>query len=147
MENNALITLKGSQSHDGELNDYEMTTVGTFIKKDDKYYVTYKGSEITGYENSTTTLKIKPDFVSMMRFGNTHTQMIFQKDNKKNLGYYETPVGQLSVGVTTREITVNLTEEGGEVKLDYWLDLNGGGEVRNGLHVLIRKVENLNDSI
>ncbi|MBR5157763.1 MAG: DUF1934 domain-containing protein, partial [Clostridia bacterium] len=82
MENNALIVLKGKQEIDGEENCYELTTMGNYTKKGDKYYISYEGSEITGYENTRTTLKVKEDYVSMIRFGKASAQMIFEKGSK-----------------------------------------------------------------
>ncbi len=141
METNALITLTGRQSIDGENDQYELTTLGKYIKKGDKYYVSYEGSELTGYEGTTTTLKIKDGYISMIRFGNSSTQMIFEKE-KKYVGHYETPFGSLSVGVTTNSMTVDIDENGGEIDLDYLVELNNNLPVHNGLHLKIRKVGN-----
>ncbi|MBE7034625.1 MAG: DUF1934 domain-containing protein [Ruminococcaceae bacterium] len=141
METNALITLNGNQEVDGEQESYELTTLGRYMKKDDKYYITYEGSELTGYEGTTTTLKIKDGCVSMIRFGASNSQMVFEKE-KKYVGYYETPFGSLSVGVTTNSMTVNIDEDGGEINLDYMVELNNSMPVHNGLHVTIRKVGN-----
>ncbi|MBE7040607.1 MAG: DUF1934 domain-containing protein [Ruminococcaceae bacterium] len=141
METNALITLTGRQSIDGESDQYELTTLGKYVKKDDKYYISYEGSELTGYEGTTTTLKIKDGCVSMMRFGNSATQMVFEKE-KKYVGHYDTPYGTLSVGVTTNSMELNIDENGGEIDLDYMVELNNNLPVHNGLHLTIRKVEN-----
>ncbi len=141
METNALITLTGRQSIEGEEDNYELTTLGKYVKKGDKYYVSYEGSEITGYEGTTTTLKIQDGYVSMIRFGNSSTQMIFEKE-KKYVGHYETPFGSLSVGVTTNSMTVDIDENGGEIDLDYMVELNNNLPVHNGLHLKIRKVGN-----
>ena len=141
METNALITLTGRQSIDGENDQYELTTLGKYTKKGDKYYVSYEGSELTGYEGTTTTLKIKDGYISMIRFGNSSTQMIFEKE-KKYVGHYETPFGSLSVGVTTNSMTVDIDENGGEIDLDYLVELNNNLPVHNGLHLKIRKVGN-----
>ncbi len=141
METNALITLVGRQNIDGENDQYELTTMGRYIKKGDKYYISYEGSELTGYENTTTTVKIQDGYVSMIRFGKTSTQMIFEKE-KKYVGYYETPFGGLSVGVTTNSMTVNMDENGGEVDLDYMVELNNSLPTHNGLYLKIRKVGN-----
>jgi len=111
------------------------------VKKDDKYYISYEGSELTGYEGTTTTLKIKDGCVSMMRFGNSATQMVFEKE-KKYVGHYDTPYGTLSVGVTTNSMELNIDENGGEIDLDYMVELNNNLPVHNGLHLTIRKVEN-----
>ena len=146
MENNALIVLKGKQEIDGEENCYELTTMGNYIKKGDKYYISYEGSEITGYENTRTTLKVKEDYVSMIRFGKASAQMIFEKGSKYS-GYYNTPYDGLTVDVTTKDIQVNIDDDGGEFKLDYYIQFNHDAPVRNGMHVKIRKVGIDGDSI
>ncbi len=146
MENNALIVLKGKQEIDGEENCYELTTMGNYTKKGDKYYISYEGSEITGYENTRTTLKVKDDYVSMIRFGKASAQMIFEKGSKYS-GYYNTPYGGLTVDVTTKDIQVDINDDGGEFKLDYYIQFNHDAPVRNGMHVKIRKVGIEGDSI
>ncbi|MBR5157139.1 MAG: DUF1934 domain-containing protein, partial [Clostridia bacterium] len=101
--------------------------------------ISYEGSEITGYENTRTTLKVKEDYVSMIRFGKASAQMIFEKGSKYS-GYYNTPYGGLTVDVTTKDIQVDINDDGGEFKLDYYIQFNHDAPVRNGMHVKIRKV-------
>jgi uncharacterized beta-barrel protein YwiB (DUF1934 family) len=143
MENNALITLIGKNTVDGEVDTFELTTAGKYTKQNGKYLVSYEGSEITGYDNTTTTLKIQENLVSMIRFGKTmgSSQMIFE-ENKQYTGVYRTPHGNMSVDVYTNEMEVNVDDCGGEVMLDYFVQLNSCQPVRNNLKVKIRKVEN-----
>ena len=142
MENNALITLVGKNVVDGEEDSFELTTCGKYTKQNGKYFVSYEGSELTGYENTTTTLKIQKDYVSMIRFGKTmgSSQMIFE-ENKQYTGVYRTPHGNLTVDVKTNEMTVDVNDDGGVVELDYFVQLNSCEPVRNNLKVQIRKVE------
>ncbi len=142
MENNALITLIGRNTVDGEVDSFELTTEGKYMKQNGKYLVSYEGSEITGYDNTTTTLKIQENLVSMIRFGKTmgSSQMIFE-ENKQYTGVYRTPHGNMSVDVYTNEMEVNVDDGGGEVMLDYFVQLNSCQPVRNNLRVKIRKVE------
>ena len=142
MDNNALITLIGKHTVDGEEDSFELTTTGKYKKQNGRYFVSYEGSEITGYDNTTTTLKIKDDYVSMIRFGKNmgSSQMIFE-ENKQYTGVYRTPHGNMSVDVFTNEMSVDMSDEGGEVNLDYYVQLNSCQPVRNNLTVRIRKVE------
>ncbi len=142
MDNNALITLIGKHTVDGEEDSFELTTQGKYKKQNGRYFVSYEGSEITGYDNTTTTLKIKDDYVSMIRFGKNmgSSQMIFE-ENKQYTGVYRTPHGNMTVDVFTNEMSVDIDEEGGEVNLDYYVQLNSCQPVRNNLTVKIRKVE------
>ena len=142
MDNNALITLIGKHTVDGEEDSFELTTAGKYKKQNGRYFVSYEGSEITGYDNTTTTLKIKDDYVSMIRFGKKmgSSQMIFE-ENKQYTGVYRTPHGNMTVDVFTNEMSVDMTDDGGEVNLDYYVQLNSCQPVRNNLTVKIRKVE------
>jgi len=142
MDNNALITLIGKHTVDGEEDCFELTTQGKYKKQNGRYFVSYEGSEITGYDNTTTTLKIKDDYVSMIRFGKQmgSSQMIFE-ENKQYTGVYRTPHGNMTVDVFTNEMSVDMTDNGGEVNLDYYVQLNSCQPVRNNLTVKIRKVE------
>jgi len=141
METNAWITLSGKQTVDNEDDSYELMTAGRYIKRDGRYYVSYEGSEITGYDKTTTTLKIKDDYVSMIRFGaEGASQMVFET-NKQYTGIYRTPHGNLSVDVYTNEMRVDVNDDGGEVLLDYFIQLNNSEPVHNNLHVYIRKVD------
>lgn len=142
MENNALITLITKNVVDGTEDNFELTTQGKYIKQNGKYLVSYEGSEITGYDNTTTTLKIQDDLVSMIRFGKNmgSSQMVFE-ENKQYTGVYRTPHGNLSVDVFTNEMSVDVDDDGGELELDYVVQLNSCQPVRNNLKVKIRKVE------
>lgn len=142
MDNNALITLIGKHTVDGEEDSFELTTAGKYKKQNGRYFVSYEGSEITGYDNTTTTLKIKDDYVSMIRFGKKmgSSQMIFE-ENKQYTGVYRTPHGNMTVDVFTNEMSVDVDDNGGEVNLDYYVQLNSCQPVRNNLTVKIRKVE------
>ena len=141
MESNVWIKLRGSQEIDGEEDSYELITEGTYKKEDGKYIVSYEGSEITGYENTTTTLSVEKNNVSMLRTGfPTPTQMIFEKGNKYT-GQYETPFGFLYVGVITNDMEVNVDDEGGSIELDYYVQFNDNDPVKNALMVEITKKE------
>jgi len=142
METNAWITLSGRQMIDGESDNFELTTAGKYTMQGGKYYVSYEGSEITGYDKTTTTLKIKNDQISMIRFakGNVASQMVFAP-SKQYTGIYRTPHGSLNIDIYTNHMRVEIDENGGEVELDYFIQLNGTDPVRNNLHVYIRKVD------
>lgn len=142
METNAWITLSGRQTIDGDDDNFELSTLGRYIQRDGKYYVSYEGSEITGYDKTTTTLKIKDNNVSLVRFGqgNGASQMVFEP-KKQYTGIYRTPLGNFSVDVYTNEMRVAVDENGGELELDYFVQLNDSEPIRNNLHVAIRKVD------
>ena len=140
MNNNALITMKSKQDIEGEEDLIEVTTVGNYSKKGNKFYVTYEGSEISGYDGSKTTIKINNTDNSLMllRRGSTTTQMFFERGNKYT-GLYNTPFGVLTVDVSTKDLKIDVGEDGGEVSLDYFVGINNEFPVRNSLYMQIKK--------
>ena len=145
MEENYLITIKGTMEQRGDTDTVELMTRGSLVHKDGAYYIVYKETETTGYEGCTTTLKIAADGsrVAMLRFGKgggAGTQLLIEK-GKRNLCHYETGYGSMTLGVTADEIECGLTEKGGTAKFGYLLDANSAELVsRNRLEVTVSHV-------
>lgn len=107
-----------------ETEKIELMTYGSFLKKAGSYYITYKETETIGFAGCTTTIKIAEDGsrVALLRFGKVNTQLVIQRDYR-NICYYETEVGPLTLGVTGDGIKCDLSDpEGGTAKFSYLLD-------------------------
>ena len=61
MEENYLITIKGTMEQRGDTDTVELMTRGSLVHKDGAYYIVYKETETTGYEGCTTTVKVAED--------------------------------------------------------------------------------------
>ena len=102
----------------------ELMTYGSFVKKGDTYYITYKETETIGFAGCTTTIKIAADGsrVGLLRFGPANAQLIIERD-RRSICHYETEVGSLTLGVTGDGIACDLSEPaGGTAKFSYLLD-------------------------
>ena len=142
MEENYLITIKGTMEQRGDTDTVELMTRGSLVHKDGAYYIVYKETETTGYEGCTTTVKVAEDArkVSMLRFGKQSSQLIIEKGTR-HLCHYETGYGSMTLGVTADEIVNELTEKGGTVRFAYLLDANSAELVsRNRLEVTVTHV-------
>lgn len=141
MNKNVIISVKGIQSSGNKKsNTLELVTEGRYYKKGETYYVTYKESKVTGMEGTTTTLKISEDgIVTLMRFGSVNTQFIFEK-GQKHMSYYDTQHGTFTIGVTTNTVSVDVDDKGGEVRVDYRLDIDDNKSGQNDFHMFIREV-------
>ena len=138
MKKDVYISIKGSQDYGDDKNGMEITTAGTFYDKDGKYYLSYAEGDFSGMEKCNTTLKISPDgIVTMMRHGQTNTHMIFEK-GKCHIGHYETPYGDFTISVTANDINVYLDENGGNIDIDYIMDINNISRSRNGISLTVR---------
>ena len=122
----------------------EIMTYGTFVKKGGSYYITYKETKTVGFEGCTTTIKIAEDGsrVALLRFGRISTQLIIERD-RRNICYYETEVGPVTLGVTGDGITSALTEKGGTATIRYLLDADDPTSLINRTTLELR-VEHVN---
>ena len=120
----------------------ELMTYGSFVKKGDTYYITYKETETIGFAGCTTTIKIAADGsrVGLLRFGPANAQLIIERD-RRNICYYETEVGGLTLGVTGDGIECALSEKGGTAAFSYLLDADDPISIinRNTLEISVQK--------
>ena len=97
MQENFLITIKGTMEQRGDSDTVELMTRGSLVHKEGAYYIVYKETEATGYEGCTTTVKVAEDArkVSMLRYGKVPSQLIIEKGTR-HLCHYETGYGAIS---------------------------------------------------
>lgn len=125
MTKEVLLTLQGLQfdQREEDAEKIETVTVGDYFKKNDRHYVVYE--EITeGFEQPTKNrLKFSEHMVELTRNGLVNVHMVFQ-ENKKNMSNYNTPFGQILVGIDTKRISIDEKEDNIVVDVDYALDIN-----------------------
>ena len=141
MEENAMILLKTLQKVEGENeeNEIELQTKGKFSEKNGKFYVIYEESEMTGFAGTTTTIKITDQEITMTRNGKYNSKMVFRMGDKR-LCNYETPYGIIPVGVSPVEMKSNLNDKGGNVYIEYILDIDNEDYFVNRLNMTVTKL-------
>ena len=141
MKKDVIITIKGLQSFEDADNDsIELVTSGRFYEKNGNYYISYKESELTGLGNTTTTVKVEKNKVTVIRFGDLETHMIFE-EGKKHISYYDMGFGALTVGISTKSIDKSLSDLGGQMKIDYAMEINNAVAGESALCMDIRAAE------
>ena len=140
MNKDVIISLKGCQSDGGEKEEIELVTEGKYYKKDNKYYITYDETEVTGLEGTTTTLKVEQDKITMMRFGQNNSQLIFEQ-GARHLCCYETAFGAFTIGVASSKVDIDLTENGGEVSAEYRIEIDNTASGYNDFHLQVRECQ------
>ncbi len=139
MKKDVIITIRGLQSFEDSNDDgVELVTSGRFYEKGGNYYVSYKESEITGLGDTTTTVKIEKNKVTVIRFGDLQSHMVFE-EGQKHISYYDMGFGALTVGVSTRSIDKRLTDAGGSMKIDYAMEINNAVAGESALFMDIRE--------
>lgn len=139
MKDNAMISLKTLKNIEGdsEVNEIELTTKGKFAEKNGKFYIIYQESELTGFEDTTTTIKVSEDSVSMTRSGKYNSKMVFRR-GEKCLCSYATPYGIIPVGVNPTMLESKMSAQGGNVNIEYILDVDNRDYLRNRLNLTVR---------
>ncbi|MDY5846577.1 MAG: DUF1934 domain-containing protein [Bariatricus sp.] len=130
MTQDVLLTISGlhqmeaMENGDEENEPIEVITPASYYLKNDKHYIIY--DEVVEGMPGVIKNKVKiigNDTLEIMKSGITNAHMVFEK-NKMNVTYYETPYGQMQVGVHTRDVDINVTEDLIQVEVEYGLDIN-----------------------
>lgn len=135
---NVIINIETNQKTSDGDNKIELCTDGKLFYGGGKYYINYEESELTGFEDSTTSIKADGDSVTMTRRGRFRTRMVFEV-GEKNLSYYDTLYGTISVAVEAGRIKNELSPQGGRLEIDYSLDYDNNELVKNFLKVDVRR--------
>ena len=125
MTKDVLVTISGlqimSMAEDSE--PVEVITAGDYYKKNNKHYVIY--DEVTeGFDGTTKNIiKLQEDCVDITKRGITNVHMVFEK-NKKIITCYQTPFGNLMLGIDAKNISIKEDEHDISVNVEYALELN-----------------------
>lgn len=140
MDNNVIISIKGMQSYENmEKETIELVTEGRLeLDGDDGYTLSYQESELTGLEGTLTTFQIEKDRIILMRMGEVNSQMVFEL-GRRHLSMYETPYGALSVGVSTRKMKANIGAGGGDIEIDYAIEIDHAVAGQNLFQINVRE--------
>ncbi len=134
MKENAFITIRTDQEIDGEKETIALDTRGKYAVRNNKVYIIYNESAMTGYEETTTTIKVSDNNVSVMRRGRYSSSMNY-KSGEKSLCIVDTPFGQVGAAVTTKNIDFKFDEGGGTLSMDYLLDADNRNFIKNNMTV------------
>ena len=138
MDKNVIISIKGTQTYENaEPETIELVTEGRLMDcGDEGYTFSYQESELTGLEGTLTTFQVEPERITLMRMGMVNSQMVFQP-GKRHFSMYDTPYGALSIGLNTRKMRSSLNQDGGEIEIDYAIEIDHAvaGESLFRIHV------------
>lgn len=126
MTKEVLVSISGLQFEIEEDEAVEVISVGEYYCKNGKHYIIYEdmiSDEKGEHELTKNTLKISNHQVDVMKKGSANVHMIFE-ENKKNMTYYNTPFGELLIGIYTTSISLTEQEDEILLQVEYVLDVN-----------------------
>jgi uncharacterized beta-barrel protein YwiB (DUF1934 family) len=140
MDKPVIISIKGMQSYEDQNNEpIELITEGRLAGDlDSGYTLSYQESHITGLEGTLTTFQIEKGRITLLRVGEVNSQMVFE-EGRKHLSMYETPYGALTVGVNTHKAHSNIGEAGGDIEINYAIEIDHAVAGENFFQINVRE--------
>lgn len=123
MTKDVLVAIAGLQFDMQDNEAVEIITPGEYYSKGNKHYVLYE--EVLEEDHTVTknTLKISENQIDILRKGAISVHMTFE-ENKNNITYYNTPFGQMLIGLNTYKIEKKIEEGQIEIIINYGLEVN-----------------------
>ena len=139
MEKEVVISIKGMQKYEGMPPDVvELVTEGRMARDGSSYTLSYQESELTGLEGTLTTILVDGEQVTLMRMGEFNSQLVFQ-EGRRHLSLYNTPYGAMTIGVNTRHLLAELTDQGGDIEVDYAIEVDHALAGRSVFRINVRE--------
>ena len=133
-----IISVTGIQHGIGGPDAMELVTAGQYGVSADEIRLTWEESELTGMEGTRTSLTVQPRSVRLEREGAMNTTMEFE-EGQKHYFLYETPYGEATMGLDTHRIRSRLDLHGGDILIDYVVDMDQTVVGRNRFYIQVRE--------
>ena len=95
-----------------------------YFKRNNSHYLLYEEPQEGFEENSKVRIKIKDDLMELTKQGVIRTLMVFERNKKHTIGY-ATPYGEMQLGIATKEINIEESEQVIKVCVEYTLEADG----------------------
>ena len=117
------------------IDNIEVNAIGKIFEKNKDIYVVYEETE--DGQKVTTTLKISDEEVSIKKYGNINSLMVF-KENYKHLTKYRTNQGLFIIETTTNKLVVDKNEKNYiKLNIEYNINILDLFKGRNEINILI----------
>ncbi|MBQ9680660.1 MAG: DUF1934 domain-containing protein [Ruminococcus sp.] len=132
------ITVVGEQTVDGEKDKIEVITEGDMTVTDGKIVITYpEYTQDTPAQKTDTTVAYENGVLSIDRQGEMSSHLILEQGVRHEC-LYNTPMGQMFIGIFTDSIKTDLDENGGTINAAYQLDFNRTVVSYNEFHISVK---------
>mgnify|MGYP004478737517 CR=1 FL=1 len=119
MKQNVVLRIQGRQTYGNQEPEViELVTDGTMEFRNGGWDISYEESALTGMEGVTTTFRVEPGKVTLLRSGKLSSTMVFQ-ENVPHDSLYQLEFGALLMTVKATRVFYDLVPDGGMVDLVY----------------------------
>lgn len=141
MKQKVMLSICGRQSYMGQEPEViELVTEGWMEFRDGGWEICYEESELTGLKGVTTTFRVEPEQVTLLRAGALHSNMVFRQ-GVPHESLYQMEFGALMITVCAKSMFFDLTPEGGMIDLVYSIEIENSEAGMIDYHLDIRAIE------
>ena len=142
-----MISILGEQILDDESDRIEVLTEGNFLMKKDHCYIGYKEYDEDAPQSFYDNLiKVQDNTVTITRKGPMRSQLMLEKCRRHQC-LYQTPAGDLMIGVFTKTMNNSLTKNGGTLEVSYTLDFNNDLVSENKFKITVEEKEKFENEV
>ena len=128
MQQKVWMSILGGRSDEADDNTVELITKGLYTLEGEKHILEYDESQLSGLEDTVTTMTVEDGVITMSRRGQFSTEFIF-KSNQLFKGSYQTPYGNIIVDIFPTLVDYKIKDGSGKIDLEYTLDIGGESTV------------------
>lgn len=142
MDEKYLLSVCGKQTVNGSNDKIELQTNAAYVTRGNSRYITYKEYDPQNPDiHYRTTVKIEPDnVVTVMKGGEMNHHLILEKGQRHRCEYH-TPYGNMTLGIYTEEVIIDLDENGGELSVRYNIDIENELASSNELTLKLKEAK------
>ena len=119
MSKPVILSIQGRQTYAGQEPEViRLDTEGFMEFRNGGWDITYEESELTGLSGVTTTFRVEPEKVTLLRTGALSSTMVFQEGVAHD-SLYRMEFGTLMISVKATRVFFDLVEDGGSIDLVY----------------------------
>ena len=141
MGENYILTVTGNQTVDGSSDKIELKTAASYKTENGFRYITYREYDAQDPEKIyLTTVSVSPDQIVTVMKGGTESHHLRLEKGERHKCEYVTPYGTLSLGVYTENVHIDLDDHGGELSVNYTIDIESQLASTNELYLKLEEV-------
>ncbi len=132
-----VVEVKGTQTV-GDMSDtMEIITPGTYNYKNGISYILYEEYNDETKSPLKNMIKIGDKGVELVKRGEYNVNMVFSTTNE-SVSYYNTPFGQILIGIITEDISIAEEAEKIVIRINYRLTMNGEYASDNEISITVK---------
>ena len=140
MEENYLLSVCGKQFVNGNSDKVELQTNASYVMRGSSRYITYKEYDPQDPQvHYRTTVKVDENNVVTVIKGGEMSHNLILEQGQRHRCEYRTPYGNMTLGIYTERVEIELDDNGGSISVSYNIDIENELASTNELTLEIKE--------